>query len=106
MTDWYVAYWMAKYNTLKEYCINLDCQYAAALSKISELENPWINVKDRLPEPNTKVLIYLVFDADHKDTCITYYNGEKFVDVYVDDGIRDELVTHWMPLPKNPESEG
>ena len=44
MTDWDVAYWKAKYNTLKEYCTNLNCQYAAALSKIAELE-------DRLPEP-------------------------------------------------------
>ena len=58
----------------------------------------WISVKDRLPEPNTLVLVYskqgkyINLKTDYI-TC----NGKWFYSF---------LVTHWMPLPEPPESEG
>ena len=99
MTDWYVAYWMAKYNTLKEYCINLDCQYAAALSKIAELENPWISVKDKLPPVHFNVLI----DCGDNDYHIARI--DKYFCWYVEDGdyiLEDDCEPiRWMPLPQS-----
>ena len=37
----------------------------------------WVSVKDRLPEPDMRVLTYST----------------------------DGIITHWMPLPQKPESE-
>lgn len=67
----------------------------------------WINVKDRLPKKNQRVIV-----------CRTLFNGESVVDIatytgkdnsvngvfwwYLDDGFDTELVTHWQKivLPK------
>lgn len=43
---------------------------------VNDKGQPWISVKDRLPEPSEKVLTYGV-----------------------------KTVTHWMPLPEPPKSE-
>ena len=57
----------------------------------------WISVKDRLPEPNTWVLVYSKQGS--------YMNLK--VDYITRDGswFNSLLVTHWMPLPQKPESE-
>ena len=58
----------------------------------------WISVKDRLPEPNTAVLVC-------RDG---YYGSEVAVAVYKDEYLKfitGYNVTHWMPLPEPPESE-
>ena len=55
----------------------------------------WISVKDRLPEPNTRVLVYA------KQGC--YINLR--VDYICNGGIwfYSMMVTHWMPLPELPK---
>lgn len=106
MTDWDIAYWMAKYNTLKEYCANRDCQYAAALSKIAELENPWISVKDKLPEENGRYLVYVENIANYHHLPQNTILADWFFKSWNFTGWEYNKVTHWMPLPKNPESEG
>ena len=60
----------------------------------------WISVKDRLPEPFEDVLTY-----DGKCKIIINWLEE------LEDGISyfaysGKTVTHWMPLPQKPESEG
>ena len=63
-------------------------------------KNPWISVKDRLPEPEEEILLY---DRDSvKHYVIGWlckkkgYNKAKWVvtNVYV----ADESITHWMPI--------
>lgn len=61
-------------------------------------EREWISVKDRMPERSVEVLVY----------------NAKLDIMYVDDPLYlgepklhfDAEVTHWMPLPEPPESEG
>lgn len=61
-----------------------------------EPQNQWVNVKDRLPEPFTVVLARYTDGGIRK----VAYNNE-FVGF-----ITNATVTHWMPLPELPESEG
>lgn len=60
----------------------------------------WISIKDRLPESDKKVLI-----TDGRNMMVSWYyrwNGMiRWVDTLY---VRD--ITHWMPLPESPESEG
>lgn len=77
----------------------------------------WISVKDKLPEQSGRYLIYdgdgHMYDCEF-DECIGD-NGEfgfwqahydPYTLGYVDsDWITNENVTHWMPLPEDPEEE-
>ena len=54
----------------------------------------WISVKDRLPEKPMKCLVYTK-RGEYGGYEITYYN-EGFYLQYAN-------VTHWMPLPDEPE---
>ena len=59
----------------------------------------WISVNDRLPEENTRVLVWLgvkLYDYTQIDT--DRMINEKWVRWGKD-------VTHWMPLPKAPKEE-
>ena len=83
----------------------------ALLMAIDALEqdssNDWISVKDRRPEPNTWIMIYIkypspVFELERgiqemSSIKKVFYYGEGF---YCDFG----TITHWMPLPEPPES--
>lgn len=58
----------------------------------------WIDVKDRLPEHTTYVLIHFIYDGESYVDKGAYYPDGKWIDCdydYVN-------VTHWMPLPKPP----
>ena len=95
-------------------------------------ENQWIKVNDRLPEPEQKVIAFyknplgkgrtiMAFHAP-KFTCGEYIDDDdvteydEATDVYYlkegwyEDNEFEEIhyfvdgnVTHWMPLPSNPE---
>lgn len=77
----------------------------------SELDEDWISVKDRLPEPRTWVMVYIkypspVFEIErgiHKTGNIKkmFYDGfrkDKFV-------YGSGTITHWQPLPEPPKGE-
>jgi len=60
--------------------------------------NEWISVKDRLPEEDILVLVFIPYwrkistDRLGKDGCWR--------------GAFGEAITHWMPLPEPPQHEG
>ena len=59
--------------------------------------NEWISVKDRLPEENVRVLVWLdetLYDYTHIDTDRLKRNA------WVRWG---KAVTYWMPLPEPPK---
>lgn len=60
----------------------------------------WISVKDRLPENDDRVLVYLDSERGYTkiDTDGIYYRGGQWVRWGND-------VTHWMPLPTPPKGE-
>lgn len=58
------------------------------------MPNEWISVKDRLPDEDTRVLVYIkgtytFFDTDR----ILYGKWVRW----------NASVTHWMPLPEPPK---
>ena len=71
-------------------------------------DNDWISVKDRLPDPETWVMVYIkypspVFEMErgiHKMSSIKkmFYDGKSF---YCDFG----TITHWQHLPEPPKGE-
>lgn len=62
-------------------------------------KHQWISVKDRMPEPNTEVLIFIP-DGEKGFICTD--------EIYLGDWLAftDENITHWCYLPEPPESEG
>jgi hypothetical protein len=71
-------------------------------------ETGWISVDDRLPEPDTWVIVYIeypspVFEIERGIQKMSnikkmFYDGKSF---YLDFG----AVTHWQHLPKPPKGE-
>lgn len=64
----------------------------------------WIGVKDRLPEAYVEVL--LVLDGKHVTTGEYMHSLSCFTWEPHDDELDDSKVTHWMPLPPAPSTEG
>lgn len=63
-------------------------------------KNPWISVKDRLPEPEEEVLLY---DSDSiKHYAVGWLRKKKGYSKskwFVANGyVADESITHWMPI--------
>lgn len=102
MTDMDVAYWMAKYDQLKEDYADLNCHYAAAEDRINELENPWVSVEDRLPEEGTDVLVTVKNKSCEYIAVGYYFKREGWTESYTDEAIT-VAPTHWMPLPQLPK---
>ena len=55
----------------------------------------WISVNDRLPEPDTAVLIYA-------NTGIRTCYFDSTGDFYSGSAILTKFITHWQPLPQLP----
>ena len=71
-------------------------------------DNKWIDVKDRLPEQETRVL--LAWNDDVEIGYLTIPEDKRFTPYWKDSGdeqpcyskITEDIITHWMPLPKLP----
>lgn len=64
----------------------------------------WFSVKDRLPEPDTKVLVY--GRNEYGVYCITCLYSAHRKWLYHNRTTADgETITHWMPLPEPPKEE-
>lgn len=77
-----------------------------AISVISRMPGPWVSVEDRPPEKTGKYL------------CVFKYRQAPWADVFMDkmtycaspsnrgfEAWRGQVVSHWMPMPDEPEVE-
>lgn len=76
-----------------------------SLPSVTPQEPRWIPISERLPEPNTLVLISTFdevhigcLDVYHED----YFESKNLIEWYWDESEEpiDEVVVAWMPLPK------
>lgn len=69
--------------------------------------NEWISVKDRLPDEDGEVLIYMPNEDWEELIAIVPFSVEhkKFYSYSDEVAIDQELkrITHWMPLPEPPK---
>ena len=63
------------------------------------MNNPWINVEERLPEVLVRVLVFCPGDGI---ATATFLDNEWYVNL---PGDRPNDPTHWKPLPEEPEFE-
>lgn len=84
-----------------ELAAELITKQAAELSKYRA--DGWISVDSDNEPLNYQVVLISTTDADGDQVTVTAtYNGDgKYL---VTGGYRDKDLTHWMPLPKPPES--
>lgn len=62
--------------------------------------NQWINIRDELPSMFQRCLVYRGVDFGQS---VEYFLGVTLgIAVFEGDYRGDDLVTHWMPLPKDP----
>ena len=63
----------------------------------------WISVKDRLPNEDTRVLVYLNIKKLDANT-YTYFDTDRLLN---GKWVRwNSYVTHWMLLPEPPKAKG
>ena len=97
-----------KQFTLRDKLDEITDEKIALLTAIDALEqdNKWISVKDRRPEPNTWIMVYIKYPSPvfEFETGIQKMSGIKKV-FYYGEGFYCDFgtITHWMPLPEPPK---
>ena len=90
-------------QSCNDVCNPEDCcqalKYAERAYEEKYRKQEWISVKDKLPEKNVRVLVYLETDRSYTKIDTDRLDNRGFVRWYKD-------VTHWMPLPQPPETKG
>lgn len=65
------------------------------------MKTEWISVKDRLPKPETVVLITWRYPSNDRPNVEMSFTTEKFPHIF--DHVCYDMITHWMPLPEPPK---
>ena len=82
-----------------EFWTEASVLYKAGYRKQSE----WINVDERLPDPNKLVLC--LWERDGDGICYGFARYQR-EDVWYVSNEGMPCVTHWMPLPEPPKMKG
>ena len=72
-------------------------RYAEEIAVLQE-RTRWIPVEERLPDVGVDILAY------YRDKHINM--GSWGCDDWLEEGVEDGYITHWMPLPDGPEMDG
>ena len=84
----------------EESCIEKNNEDALTYIQQLEAKVPrWISVKDDKPKEYENVNVYVVGDDGCRYTNTGFYDGKHWRGY----GNRFDVVTHWTPLPEQPE---
>lgn len=114
--EWYVAF--RNKGKGEEKCVLELLDAADTIEALEAAQPKWISVEERLPEPNTTVLLI----AHGWEPQLVYIGELKKVEsekswltglvskasewtVYGFSYLKEPIVTHWMPLPSMPEPQ-
>ena len=78
--------------------LEAEIDQLTAHSDIERQDDKWIPVSERLPEDGKPVWVCTIWNEQHSGFLIDGVWGGLFRD------FREGEITHWMPLPPNPES--
>ena len=96
---------IVKHGYCENSCMS-DLNAEDELIKLAEIGErmQWVSVKDRLPEHEQEVIIYVKTENGYLVTGgLTWYSDvEKFIDGITVLRLNKSEVTHWMPLPNKP----
>ena len=72
------------------------------------MENNWISVKERLPGMTDRYglasdRVLVAYGVNDKQIKFGWLRGREWVTSNMVPFARQELITHWMPLPEAPE---
>lgn len=89
----------------------LEEKYLALLQQGVVEQKTWIGVDEALPEKGVDVLVWEKYSSAPFVGWLDLYGewvaNKEFIgcrgDAIIVDAIEQEMVTHWMPLPKTPE---
>ncbi|HBH8228893.1 TPA: DUF550 domain-containing protein [Raoultella ornithinolytica] len=80
-----------------------ECSGCKAMGRICDELAGWIPVSERLPELDTRVLLYFSdYDGHIEDGCIGDDGDGPYHYFFDGDSLRHEP-THWMPMPAAPQ---
>ena len=112
--EWYFAYRIIGRG--EEKCVRELRDAADTIEALEAAHPKWISVEDRLPEPNTTVLLIahgwepqLVYIGklekveSEKSWLTGLVSKASEWTVYGFSYLKEPIVTHWMPLPSMPE---
>ena len=88
-----------------ETCTNNIANYIreAVKEEAGYRKQEWISVDERLPEEDTRVLVYLNIPKTDANT-YTFFDTDR---ILIGKWIRwNKFVSHWMPLPEAPKMKG
>jgi len=98
-------------RNLKTTCVNCGM---IVCSKTLPKVNEWINVKDKYPDHNQKVIFFVkdrqqcfcgIFEKFPEHRIISSTITNIFFENLDDWWFEDETITHWMPLPLPTKDE-
>ncbi len=92
----YSPYWEEQAKDAKEKLQKY--MYLLALTKASR---QWISVNERLPDIGKSI----IFATKYGDTAEGKYIGDCWVQYRWTTKVKNESVTHWMPLPEPPKEK-
>ena len=112
--EWYVAF--RNKGMGEEKCVLELLDAADTIEALEAAQPKWISVEERLPEPNTTVLLIahgwepqLVYIGklekveSEKSWLTGLVSKASEWTVYGFSYLKEPIVTHWMPMPSMPE---
>jgi len=79
-------------------------EFIAIYLRTWEMRRRWISVKDKLPSPMLRVLVWAGNVAPHE--MIAYLKDGEWQRSYIPSSVHEIYIEYWMPLPGMPEGWG